>query len=225
MAALIVTDSKTVLTGLAAAIIILLIFPNIFLSAQNAVTFTPADQFSIPQLNGSISFAVNGSCSSATLENDTWIFKDLRLRNSQPLGNLTVSVENSNMTIYSYRGTSVSAGGTLRCNVQGQGKQTVNLGLNTSQPTHASEWYVTIPGPSGSTVFLAENEGWILLPDNTVVVTGVTGNLSITHYGGFNVPDNTNLPFYEQHSIIIITTALVAVTVAIAVAIKVKVRR
>ena len=226
MAPLIATVRKSVLTGLEAAILILLVFPCVsaITQAQSAINFTPADRFSIPEYNGTISFAVNGSCSSAILENHTWTFRDLTLRSSQPLGNLTVSVENSNMTIYSYRGTSNSAGGNLRCNVQGQGRQTVNLGLNTTQPTHASEWYVTVPGADGNTVFLAENEGWILLPDNSVVVTGVTGNLSITHYGGFAVPDNSNLPFYEQHSIIIITTALVAVTVAVAVAIKFKAR-
>ena len=208
-------------------IIIALIFPLVcpITQAETATTFTPADKFSIPQLHGSISFAVNGSCSSAMLENDTWSFKDLRLRSSQPLGNLNVSVENSNMIIYSYRANAITAGATLRCMVQGQGKQAVNLGLNTTQPTHASEWTVTVPGTAGSTVFLAEGEGWILMPDNTVVVTGITGNLSITHYSSFTAPNDSNLPFYQQHSIIIITATLVAVTVAIVVAIKVKVRR
>jgi hypothetical protein len=196
------------------------------MSAQTAVTFTSTDQFSIPQKNGLINFAVNGSFSSATMENDTWFFRDLRLRNAQTMGNLTVSVENSNMTIYSYRGsTFIGAGGTLRCLIQGQGKQTINLGLNTTQPTHPSEWYITTPGPNNRTVFLAENEGWTLMPDNSVVITGITGNLSLTHYSGFSVPDNSNLPFYEQHSIIIITAALVVVTAAISVAVKFRGRR
>ena len=62
--------------------------------------------------------------------------------------------------------------------MDGLGRQTVNLGLNVSKPTSSVEWSVTIPGPDGKTVFLAENEGWKLLPDNTVVVTGITGNLS-----------------------------------------------
>ena len=228
MSALTATNSRAVITGLALAISLVLIFPYISptISAQTAVAFTSTDQFSIPQKNGSINFAVNGSYSSATMENNAWFFRDLRLRNSQTLGNLTVSVENSNMTIYSYRGsTFIGAGGTLRCLIQGQGRQTVNLGLNTTQPTHASEWYITLPGPDRNTIFLAENEGWVLLPDNTVVITGITGNLSITHYSGFSVPDNSNLPFYEQHSIIIITAALVAVTAAIAVVVKFRVGR
>ena len=114
---------------------------------------------------------------------------------------------------------------TLRYWVEGQGKQTVNLGLNTSRHTDASEWTVTIPGPDGKTVFLAEGEGWTLLPDNSVVVTGITGNLSVTHYSGIGFPNDSNLPFYSQHSVILITVVSVAVAVAIAVAIKVKVRR
>jgi hypothetical protein len=107
--------------------------------------------------------------------------------------------------------------------VQGQGRETVNLGLNTTQPTHASEWYITIPGPDGHTVFLAEHEGWTLLPDNTVVVIGITGNLSITHYS-FAFPNSGNLPFYQAHSILIVVVALLVVTVAAALVIRVKVR-
>jgi len=219
------TNGKAVLTGLVAAIIVALVFPLVCSGtmAESSTTFTPATKFGIPQLNGSISFAVNGSCSSATLENDTWIFRDLRLMNSVTLGNLEVSAENSTMAIYSYRGNSITAGGTLRCMVQGQGTQTVNLGLNTTRPTHASEWYITIPGPGGHTVFLAEHEGWTLLPDNTVVVTGITGNMSITHYS-FAVPNNNNLPFYQAHSVIIAVVAVLAITVAIVLVIRAKVR-
>ncbi|MCL4430456.1 MAG: hypothetical protein M1167_06860, partial [Chloroflexi bacterium] len=96
------TSSKPVLIGIAAAVLIVLVFP-IFCpdaNAQAATTFTPQDKFSIPQLNGSISFAVNGSYSSATLENGTWTFNDLSLNDSQPLGNLKISVENSNLTVW-----------------------------------------------------------------------------------------------------------------------------
>jgi len=222
------TYRTPVLTGLAAAFIIVLIFPYACLNAQAqaATTFTPADKFTIPELNGTIRFSVNGSCSSATLQNGTWSFKDLRLRGSQPLGNLKVSTENSNITISLFRANNtLLRSSTLRYWVEGQGKQTVNLGLNTSRHTDASEWTVTIPGPDGKTVFLAEGEGWTLLPDNSVVVTGITGNLSVTHYSGIGFPNDSNLPFYSQHSVILITVVSVAVAVAIAVAIKVKVRR
>jgi hypothetical protein len=220
------TSSTPVLTGLAAVIILVLALsyfcPNS--QAQTITNFTPEDKFSIPAHNGTITFAVNGSYSSAALQNQTWSFTNLKLRNSQTLGNLTISVENSNMTIYSYRSTFFTTGATLSCIVQGIGKQTVNFNLNTSRITDASEWTVTIPGDTGNTIFLAEGEGWTLLPDNTMVLTGLTGNLSITHYSGFTAPNNSNQPFFEQHSIIIVTVALVVVTVAVAVAVKLRVR-
>ena len=194
------------------------------LQAQTNTTFTPQEKFSIPALNGTITFAVNGSYSSVALQNQTWSFTNLKLRNSQSPGNLEISVENSNMTIYSYRSPAFTLGATLSCIVQGIGKQTINFGLNTSRSTDASEWFVTTPGDSGNTIFLAEGEGWALLPDNTMVLTSLTGNLSITHYSGFEVPNNSNQTFFEQHSILIVTAALVVVTVAVAVAVKLKVR-
>lgn len=210
------------LIGLAAVILIVLIFPSICpnTQAQTATTFTPSDRFSIPELNGTISFAVNGSCSSATLENGTWTFNDLRFNISHPLGNLKVSAENSNLTILSYRSYNLfGRSAQLRYNVQGVGTQTVNLGLNSSQPTHPSEWSISVLG----NVFLAEGNGWNLLPDDSVVVSGLTGNVSVTHYG-FVVPNDGNLPFYQQHSIIIIAAIVLSVIVAIAVIIRVKVR-
>ena len=221
-----VTTSKPALIGLAAAII-LLVLPILCpdAKAQDATTFTNQDKFSIPELNGSISFALNGSYSSATLENGTWNFNDLILNNSQPLGDLKLSAENSNMTVWSFRSFLFSGrSAQLRYNVQGIGNQTINLGLNSTQPTHPIEWSVTVPSVTvPNTVFLAEGDHWNLLPDNSVVVSGLTGNVSVTHYG-FNIRNTSNLPFYEQHSVIITTLALLAVIVGVALVIHFKVR-
>jgi hypothetical protein len=217
---------KSVRSGFMAVIIVVLMFSCFCPSSQAQVRqyFTPLDKFIIPQLNGTISFAFNGSCSSAKLENDTWAFSDLRFNVSRPLGNLKVSTENSNMTIYSYQANNFFGRSVfLRCNVIGLGRQTVNLGLNVSKPTSSSEWTVTIPGPNEKTVFLAENEGWKLLPDDTVVVTGITGNLSIVHYN-FGVNIDGTLPFSQAHSIVIITGIVLACMVAAAVVIRLKVR-
>jgi hypothetical protein len=221
--ALIVTDRKSVITGLVAAIIVILSFLYVcpIVRTQSASTFMPTDVLSIPEYNGTIRFGVNGSYAAATLQNGTWVFDDLRLRDSPRTGNLRVSAENCNITIWSYRAFDFAFGRTfsLRYLVEGQGKQTVNLGLNSSKPTHASEWSVVVPG----NIFLAEGEGWNLLPDDTVVVYGLMGNVSIAHYG-FSTPSDSNLPFYQQHSVAIITAAVVAVTVAVSVIIKVKLR-
>ena len=218
---------KLVQSGLRAVIIVALVFSCFCPSSQAQAPqfFTPLDKFNIPELNGTINFAFNGSCSTAKLENATWVFNDLRFNITRPLGNLKVSAENSNMTIYSYQANKFFGRSVfLRCTVNGVGKQTVNLGLNVSNPTSSSEWSVTIPGPSGNTIFLAENEGWKLLPDNTVVVTGITGNLSLVHYN-FGVNIDGNLPFYQAHSIALITGITLVSTVAVALVIRVKVRQ
>ena len=217
------TNSNPVLTGLSVVILVVLVF-SVFcpsIQAQTRTNFTQSDKFSIPELNGTISFAINGSYLSANLENDTWTFNDLRFNITQPLGTLKVSAENSNMTILSYRSFSFfGRNPALRYNAAGDGTQTVNLGLNSTQPTHPSEWTVVAPG----NVFLAEGEGWNLLADNTVVLSGITGNISITHID-FGIPNSRNLPFYKQHSIAIITAIVLAITVAIAVVVKFKMRQ
>jgi len=218
------TYRKPVLTGIAAVFLLALVFcyscPNS--QAQTRQTFTPSDKFIIPELNGTISFAVNGSCSSATLENSAWIFKDLSFNITQPLGNLKISAENSNVIIQIYRAYNASfRSARLSYNVEGEGKQTVNFGFNYSQPSSTSEWSVNLDGNS----FVGEGKGWNLLPDNTVVITGVAKNATIVHYI-FNASfDDSNLPFYQKHSIAIITTAVVALTAAVAFVIKVKVRK
>ncbi|MGE5532725.1 MAG: hypothetical protein ACM3UN_00085 [Bacillota bacterium] len=222
-----VTTSKPALIGLAAAILLILAFPSLcfYASAEAVTTFTPKDEFRIPELNGSINFYLNGSYSSAILENSTWAFNDLSLNNSQPLGNLKISVENSNITVWSFRTHLIFArSAQIRYNVQGIGNQTINLGINSTQPTHPSEWTVTVPSATvPRTVFLAEGDHWNLLPDNSVVVYGLTGNVTVTHYG-FNIPTTSNLPFYQQHSIIITTAVLLLVILAVALVIHFKVR-
>jgi hypothetical protein len=214
----------TLKTGSKVVAVILVLVLMFFVSstralAQTDIAFTSADIFGIPGLNGLVRFSVNGSCSDAQLENNTWIFRDLRLNNSQILGTLRISAQNSNVTVYSFRAQNLSASSAiLRYGVAGQGKQVVNLGLNVSRSTNSGEWSVVKNGG-----FLAEGREWELLPDNTVVITGVAGNVSITHYN-YNIPNTGNLPFYEQHSIAITIVVLIAVTVAVALVVRVKAR-
>jgi hypothetical protein len=226
VAPLTATHGVPVQIGLTTIIIVALVFSCFFpySEAQVRQSFTPSDKFNIPQLKGTISFAFNGSCSSTKLENNTWTFSDLRLNNSRPLGNLKVSAENSNMTIYSFQANNFSSRSvSLRCNVKGLGTQTINLGLNASKQTSSSEWSVTIRS-AGTTVWLAENEGWKLLPENTVFVTGITGNFTVAHYN-FGVNIDENLPFYQSHSIAMMTGIALASTFAVALVIKVKERK
>jgi len=217
------TICKPGLIGLAAAILLLLFFPSFCsnVEAQTPKNFTTSEQFSIPELNGSISFAINGSYSSAILVDNSWVFENLRLNSinsSYPLGNLTVSATNSNMTIFLFRSyVLLGRSATLRYYVQPGGSQLINLGLNTSQPTHPDEWSINVAGRG----FVSEGTGWELLPNDTVVVSGLSGNISVSHFG-YVIPDTSNLPFYQQHSVIISTASLLSVIAAVALVINFK---
>jgi hypothetical protein len=184
---------------------------------QTSVTFSPAEKFDIPAYNGTISFAVNGSYSEATLENGNWTFMDLRLNGSQPLEDFRISTQNSNVTIFSYVSSNNTASQSVRLRyvVEGHGKQILNLGIGSEEGV--VEWSITFNGH-----FIGEGEGWNILHDGTVVVTGATSNVSITHYDYFGYSVPSNLPFYQQHSVAIITAMIVATTVIIAIVIKVK---
>jgi hypothetical protein len=214
---LLTKSSKKVAAYISAAILVVSLlfcfFPSI--KAEIATTFTTSDRFSIPALNGTIDFAVNGSYSKATLENNTWTFYELRLNGSRPLTNLKISTENSNITIRiysSYINSTRSA--ALRYTAVGAGRQTVNLGLNSTQQANSAQWSVIITNTGSPNVFLAEDEGWRLLPDGTVIVEGQTGNVSVVRYG-FSLPSTANLPFVEAHSVAIVTAIITATTLLI----------
>jgi hypothetical protein len=190
--------------------------------AQNRTSFSTSDRFVIPELNGSIRFAYNGSYSSAVLENNTWVFSDLMINTTRLLGNLKVSVQDSDITIFSfYSSSNISmARQSVRYNAQGVGSQVFDLGVEGA--THHSEWWVTVG--SLSTVFLAQGREWRLSPDNIVTVKGQTGNISVTHFS-FDAQSNSSLPFMERHSVLLVTLAVVAVTAIAASVVSVKVRR
>jgi len=198
------------------------LYPNI--QAQNTTTFTPTEKFTIPQLNGSISFAFNGTYTSAILQNDTWIFTDLTFNNSARLGNLNISVKDSDITIFTFYSDRLSSQfsryGYIRYFADGAGVQTINLNINTTDSTHSSEWAVINP----ASVFLAEGREWRLLPDNTIIVYNRTGNVTVAHYG-FEIGSDSSLPFYLQHSVVLIMLAVLAVTVAVASLIQFSIRR
>ncbi len=189
--------------------------------AQTATTFTPTDEFGIPALNGSINFAVNGSYNTATLQDNSWTFTGLSLNDSQYRGALTVSTENSNITITDYRPSGIiGRSQVLGYDTQGQGVQRVNLNLNQTKSTQGSEWMVIL----SPAIFLSEGNGWTIQPDNTVVLNGLTGNVTVFHFV-LDIPDESGLPFYLQHSVALITVGVVAAVLAAAILIALKARR
>jgi hypothetical protein len=190
--------------------------------AQADTTFKPTDQFAIPAYNGTISFATFGTYTSANLENDTWNFVNLSLNSSQQLENISVSAQNSNITITGYQiFDTVVSNSTLRRSallsytVVGQGRQTFNF----DRILHGGGWSVSFNGN-----FVGENDGWSLSPDQTLTMTGATANVTIVYFNFSNSfggnGNNSNQPFYQQHSVAIATGVSVAIVAVLTFAIK-----
>lgn len=182
--------------------------------AQNEVDFTPDDKFAIPDSNGLVAFAFNGTYTRAKLENDVWSFENLRLSNSAPLDKLLVAAQNSNVTIISYRRFNATIPVLfLRYSVDGPGTQIFNLGLNPEK----GEWSVIFDD-----AFTSEGDGWSASPEGTLTITGATSDVIISYFG---FPDEiagtgaSNQPFYEQHSVAIAVAVALAITVTLTVAI------
>ena len=206
--------------------IILLVFLSFFSLSETVeaqeVTFSPKDVFNIPAVNGSIRFSVNGSYTGAVLENDTWIFSGLSLRNSRT-GTLKFSAKNCNVIIHSFTPRIIDSSGnvsirssSIRYTVDGIGEQIVNIGNDPSKPSHPSEWSVI----NHDGVFFAEGKTWKLLPDDTMIINGISGNITVVRYSFGDITDNRS--FYLRHSISISTAIILAVTVILTTIIKQK---
>lgn|GEM_PF-457057 len=219
------TKTRTVIVALLVAVFMLVLPPT--LNAQPAVTetsFQSIDVFTIPDLNGNVSFAFNGSCKEATLENNTWVFRGLKLDNNAAvqqygftnytsLSDLKISASNSNVTVLAFLSFNFSVQmDMLALNVDGWGTQTVNLGLNTTDKRPAAEWSIIT---DDGAIFLAEGQGWKLLDDNSVLVDYGPGNLTVVHYY-LTDPSMANLSFLAQHYVAVLTGAVVAAVFAVA---------
>jgi hypothetical protein len=195
--------------------------------AEPAAAQTPLsskDVFPIPDLNGNVSFAFNGSYTEAKLENNTWAFKGLRLNNTaavqqygftnySDLGTLRISAANSNVTVLAFLSFNYTLQAEiLALDIEGWGTQTVNLGLNGTEKRSVAEWSVLID--NGAT-FLAEGSGWKLLDDNSVFINYGAGNLTVAHFY-ISDPSMANLSFLAQHYMVILTGVVVAAIFAVA---------
>jgi hypothetical protein len=220
-----VAYSKPVLLGLAVTILVLP-FISCFsgVAGQTLVNpvFTSADQFSAPDFNSTIRFAVNGSCTSIAFSNGTWVFTGLRLGYSRSAANVSISAKNCNMTIFSVSASNFSARSvSVLYNVVGIGSQSIRF-VDITKSTTSVEWSVIVPGASGTgRVWLSEGRNWNLQSDNTVFVHNVTGNITVSRYnfGGFT-NGGSNQPLSVSHSIALITLGALIAVVAFALVIK-----
>ena len=191
--------------------------------AQDATAFSPADIFDIPDKNGSIRFAANGAYSKATLENGTWTFEDLTLCNpagiqyfdlniSQSLKSLKISARDSDITVWAVATLNFSEVPMtmLGYSIEGQGEQTVKLGLNLTRPTDAAEWSIV----DADEVFISAGKGWSLMPDDTLLIDYPTHNITIIHFNFIETVDS-NTSFFLQHSVIILTATILTAVITI----------
>ncbi len=111
----------------------------------------------------------------------------------------------------------------MRYAVEGNGKQIFNFGLQGH--VNGVDWTV-VKTVDRKVTFLTPGPDYTLSSNGTIVVNGATGNFSIAHYNFSNINlHNSNLPFYEQHSVAIATSAAVASFVALATIIAVRNRK
>jgi hypothetical protein len=211
------------------------LFPNTYVaSAQTFTAFTTETAFNIPELNGTIYFAINGSYSRALLDNNTWIFSDLQLYNSQTLKAFNVSVQNCNMTIilserfsgYFNAQNNTAQGdrsGRVEYNVTGHGIQTFNFGLSpsfglTSRYRDLIVWFNI--GARSSLSASAMGNGWQISRDGTITVTNATTGVTISYLDYSQEFTNANISFYQRHSVTITAAALVAAIVIVGLVLK-----
>jgi len=186
-----------------------LAFPMV--EAQNQVNVDPSDVFRIPALDGSINFAVNGTYETATLQDNTWVFTNLRLNGSVALPNFKCATENTDLTIYYCRNFTSRI--TLRYFAEGDGRQTFDLGLGSKAAKYGGgDWVVSA---SGNT-FWSAGDKWHVNPDGSVTVNRVSGNVSVSHWYYMEAADTSDQPFYQAHSVAIGTVIAVFLTMVTA---------
>ncbi len=95
----------------------------------------------------------------------------------------------------------------------------MGLGYQEKGVGTGAEWNVVF----GTRAITEEGDGWTLLHNGTLVVTGASANENVTilHYV-FPVSSTSNLPFYQQQSVAITVVIVFVLTVAIAAVIKIR---
>jgi hypothetical protein len=201
-----------------------LILINPFVFADSDIPFTPETPFNIPNCNGWIYFSVNGVYSSAILENNSWIFSNLHLSNSHNLKSFTASAKDCNITIISFEVfSSYENSGMLRYNVTGLGTQAFNLGLSPSFGLSSKFRQLGVMFSTefiNGSDFLEEGDGWQISPDGTITVTNATTGVGIFYLDFPQEFTNSNLPFYQRHSVTIIVIALAAAIIIVGLVLK-----
>ena len=197
---------------------------SLSVSGVGTTNFSPIDTFLIPENNSTISFAYNGSYETAALVNSSWFFTNLQLTpsnltsNDDPLsdspnnGNLSITAQDSNITITSFDRLLIPnpsdinntgewlTPGWLNYTVNGMGNQTVEMqfGMFTEKAigVGTQTWPVGVYAVFIDNRNAPYNESWTYTGDYSggmivngvgIVVKGATSNVSI-EYAWYPVP-------------------------------------
>jgi hypothetical protein len=189
----------------------------------STIAFTSEDKFAVPSWNSSISFASGGTLlGQPSLINKTWTFQNLALTgstpNGTPLWTFAVSAQNSNVTIDSYNpgafNGAVNGSAWLNYTVLGVGSQNVSLGYGNRN------------GGLGPNVYIdgenrTQGNGWLLLNDGWLAVTGASSNVSIYYPPNaalYNFPPR-GIPAHAQPFSPLFFASIITTIIIVAVAI------
>ncbi len=190
--------------------------------AQTASSFTPDTPFTIPSGNGTIFFAENGIYNQAELENNTWLFTDLRLTDSPEVPSFRVSTQNCNITITSFVGVvNDPHSGALHYNVTGSGTQTFNFDLSPAFSQNPKGHVVIVRlNLTQYPDFHPEGDGWTFADDGTITVTGATDEVYLFFRDYSSELPNENLPYYQSHPVLIASLVSVVAIVIVGAVLK-----
>ena len=194
---------------------------------QTTEPFTPDTSFSIEAYNGAIYFAANGTYAQARFENNSWVFNDLSLTDSPTVESFRVSTKNCNITIISFAGITTDPHiGALQYNVSGPGIQTFNFGRSPAFGLDPKGHVITVRfNLTQYPDFHPEGSGWYFAEDGTITITNATTEAYIFYFDYSDELTNDELPFYQNHSVMVVALVLVAAIVLIGVAVKAKAAR
>jgi hypothetical protein len=195
--------------------------------AQNTTAFAPDTPFVIPERNETIYFAANGTFTDAQLANNSWVFRNLQLTNSPSVAFLRVSTANCNITISSFSGIiTTQNSGAIHYNVTGAGTQTFNFGLTPAFAQSPKSHLITVRfNQSQYPDYHPEGDGWTLSADGTITVADAVNDTYI-FYRDFSsqLPDE-QLPFYQNHAVLVLVSLSVGAIVLVGVVVKLKTSR
>ena len=109
----------------------------------------------------------------ANLNNGVWRFVNFQLNDGLRLETFSVSAIGSNVTINTIQAFTDDIIGALLSYTVVVGEQTFNFGVDAV----GGEWSVIFDN-----VFVAENSGWRILPDNTLSITGTASNVTLLYF-------------------------------------------